>query len=93
MGHGMAGVRREGTATCDVYADVRLVGRRGAAALRPVGAGHMAQGRGSGRRFHGTWTSGQKPASACDPGKPRRGDMQRQRGRALERQGTHPNSA
>jgi hypothetical protein len=45
MGHVMAGVRREGTATCGVYADVRLVGRRGAAALRPVGAGHMAPGK------------------------------------------------
>jgi hypothetical protein len=45
MGHGMAGVRREGTATCGMYAGVRLVGRRGAAALRPVGAGHVAPGK------------------------------------------------
>jgi hypothetical protein len=45
MGRGMAGVRRDGTATCGMYAGVRLVGRRGAAALRPVGAGHVAPGK------------------------------------------------
>jgi hypothetical protein len=45
MGRGMAGVRREGTVTCGVYAGVRLVGWRGAAALRPVGAGHVAPGK------------------------------------------------
>jgi hypothetical protein len=39
MGRGMTGVRREGTETCGVYAGVRLVGRRGAAALRPVAPG------------------------------------------------------
>jgi hypothetical protein len=44
MGRGMAGVRRKGTATCGVYAGARWVGRRGAgtAALRLVGAGHVA---------------------------------------------------
>jgi hypothetical protein len=45
MGRGMAEVRREGSAaTCGVYADARLVGRRGAgtAALRPMGVRHVA---------------------------------------------------
>jgi hypothetical protein len=45
MGRDMAGVRREGTATCGVYAGVRLVGRRSAAALRPMGALHVAPGK------------------------------------------------
>jgi hypothetical protein len=45
VGRGMAEVRREGAAaTCGVYADARLVGRRGAgtAALRAMDARHVA---------------------------------------------------
>jgi hypothetical protein len=81
MGRGMTGVRREGTETCGVYAGVRLVGRRGAAALRPVGAGHVAPGKRVGKAVPQHMD---QPRHA-GPGEPRRGDMRCRRGRALER--------
>jgi hypothetical protein len=51
MGHGMAGVRCEGAATCGVYASAQLVGRRGVGtvALRPVGARHVAPRKRAGK--------------------------------------------
>jgi hypothetical protein len=81
MGRGMAGVRREGTVMCGVYAGVRLVGRRGAAALRPVGAGHVAPGKRVGKAVPQHMD---QPRHA-GPGEPRRGHMRCRRGRALER--------
>jgi hypothetical protein len=83
MGCGMAGVQRKGTATCGAYAGARLVGRRGAgsAALRPVGARHVAPGKRVGKAVPQHMD---QPRHA-GPGEPRRGDMRCRRGRALER--------
>jgi hypothetical protein len=90
MGRGMAGVRREGMATCGVYAGVWLVGRRGSVAARGCEArGAREEGREGGSTAHGP---AGRPRRA-GPGKPRCGDMRRRRRRALERQGTHPISA
>jgi hypothetical protein len=68
-------------AACDVYADARLVGRRGegTAALRPVGAGHVASRKRAGKAvpLHtdrraeaglGVQTQRSRDAATCDAG-------------------------